>query len=432
MCIQRTCVAGPITTAIIAEAHEGIAEGHFSANITLYKVLTALYWWPTIKKDVYLYCTQCDICQRVGPKISTNLQPLHPTMPTEVFQKWGLDFIGPVNPLAKGTKNRYIIMATDYTTKWVKARALKDNTAKSTTKFFFEEIITKFGCPLEFVSNQGSHFINDTIKMLTQEFMILHQKSTTYYPQANEQAKSTNKVIKIALTKMVNANRTDSDTKLHATLWAYRTAYKVTTKHTAFSLVFGMEALLPMAYLHRDVYQKRSQEIHPILEKRMEQLKVMDLTRHEAEENMRHMQSLRKERHDKPELKTHCKKCKQGNTKPLRKKTKKYDTLKEEAMQALEEIKQSQDTEELEQISPHKTHFYLGQRILWHLRHKIPGPYLIRHVYDNGSVDATTLQGEELGRVKFKPYQEPQTTQAYALEILACHILEAEIRAKKP
>jgi hypothetical protein len=83
--IRRTCVAGPVTTAIIAEAHEGIAGGHFSAKITLHKILTALYWWPSMKKDVYLYCTRCDICQRIGPKISTNLQPLHPTMPTEVF-----------------------------------------------------------------------------------------------------------------------------------------------------------------------------------------------------------------------------------------------------------------------------------------------------------------------------------------------------------
>ena len=103
--MRRTCVAGPVTTAIIAEAHEGIAGGHFSARITLHKILTALYWWPTMKRDVHLYCTQCDICQRVGPKVSTNLQSLHPTMPTEVFQKWGLDFIGPVNPPAKGTKN---------------------------------------------------------------------------------------------------------------------------------------------------------------------------------------------------------------------------------------------------------------------------------------------------------------------------------------
>jgi hypothetical protein len=433
-----------VTTAIIAEAHEGIAGGHFSAKITLHKILTALYWWPTMKRDVHLYCTQCDICQRVGPKISQNLQPLHPTMPTEVFQKWGLDFIGPVNPPAKGTKNRYIITATDYTTKWVEARALKDNTAKSTAKFLFEEITTKFGCPLEFVSDQGSHFINDTIKVLTQEFMILHRKSTTYYPQANGQAESTNKVIKIALTKMVNANRTDWDTKLHAALWAYRTAYKVTTKHTPFSLVFGTEALLPMAYLHPDVYQKRNQEFHPILEKRMEQLRTMDLTRHEAEENMKHMQLLRKERHDKPRAKRQCRHCDPGKTKPPQEKTKKNDTLEDDPAQAMEKSQNSRSNEDGEHNTTPKTRFYPGQRVLWHLRHKIPGPgkfkirwagpYLIQQVYDNGSVDVTTLQGDSLGRVnmnKLKPYQEPESTQAYALQILARHILEKEIRAKQ-
>ena len=362
-----------------------------------------------MKKDVYLYCTQCDICQRIGPKVSTNLQPLHPTMPTEVFQKWGLDFIGPVNPPAKGTRNRYIIMATDYTTKWVEARALKDNTAKSTAKFLFEEIITKFGCPLEFVSDQGSHFINDTIKVLTQEFMILHRKSTTYYPQANGQAESTNKVMKIALTKMANANRTDWDTKLHAALWAYMTAYKVTTKHTPFSLVFGTEALLPMAYLHPDVYQKRGQEIHPILEKRMEQLRVMDLTRHEAEENMRHMQTLQKERHDQPRPKTHCRHCKHSISKPPQKEAKKHNTLGNENVQAMKESQNTPENENLESLTTHKARFHPGQRILWHLRHKIPGPgkfkirwagpYLIKHVVENGSVDVTTLQGEDLGRV---------------------------------
>ena len=71
-----------------------------------------------------------------------------------------------------------------------------------------------------------------------------------------------------------------------------------------------------MAYLHPNVYQRRSQEIHPILEKRMKQLKVMDLTRHEAEENMKHMQLLRKGRHDKPRMKTPCKHCNHGVTKP--------------------------------------------------------------------------------------------------------------------
>jgi hypothetical protein len=49
--MKRHFVSGPITEVIIAEAHEGIAERHFAANITLYKVLTAFYWMPTMKRD---------------------------------------------------------------------------------------------------------------------------------------------------------------------------------------------------------------------------------------------------------------------------------------------------------------------------------------------------------------------------------------------
>jgi hypothetical protein len=146
-------VARPLTTAIIAEAHEGVVGGQFFANLTLHKIQTALYWWPTMIKKMYLYCKSCDICQRIGPNISKGVHPMNPLMPTEVFQRWSLVFMGPIEPPAGHTKNCYIIMATDYTTKWIEARALKDNTAKSTTKFLYEKIIMKFGCPVELIND---------------------------------------------------------------------------------------------------------------------------------------------------------------------------------------------------------------------------------------------------------------------------------------
>lgn len=129
---------------------------------------------------------------------------------------------------------KYIIPATNYTSKWVEARALKDSTAYSTTKFFYEEIIPCYGCPIELVSDQGNHFLNETIQFLTTEFIIQHRKSTTYYPQGSGQAESTNKVLKAILTKTINANQTDWDEKLSSALWAYRATYKVTTRHTPF------------------------------------------------------------------------------------------------------------------------------------------------------------------------------------------------------
>jgi hypothetical protein len=102
--------------------------------------------------------------------------------------KWGLDFIGPIKPIHKNTSYQYIIVTIDYTTKWIEANALKDNIAKNITKFICENIITRFGCPTHFVSDQGSHFINKTNELMVEEFTIIHHKSTTYYPQGNGQA----------------------------------------------------------------------------------------------------------------------------------------------------------------------------------------------------------------------------------------------------
>jgi hypothetical protein len=81
--------------------------------------------------------------------------------------KWGLDFIGPIKPIGRLTTNKYILVATNYAIKWVEAKALKTNIAVVTIRFSYEYILTRFGCPLTIITNQGIHFINETIKHLT-------------------------------------------------------------------------------------------------------------------------------------------------------------------------------------------------------------------------------------------------------------------------
>jgi hypothetical protein len=99
--------------------------------------------------------------------------------------KWGLDFLKPIKLVGWFTGNKYIFVAIDYATKRVEAKALKTNTIVITTKFLYEYILTKFGCPLTLVTNQGVHFINDVIKYLIDHFLMKHVNFTTYYPQGN-------------------------------------------------------------------------------------------------------------------------------------------------------------------------------------------------------------------------------------------------------
>jgi hypothetical protein len=147
--------------------------------------------------------------------------------------------------LVNGQK-RYILVATKYVTKWAEALATKTGNAKTVAKFLYENIIIRFGCPKELVSNRGTHFLNSTIKQLTTKYLIKHRKSTPYHLRANGQTEKTNGILCKIITKTVQGSNTDWNARLLDALWAYRCAYKVTTKHTPFQLVYGQEAILPI------------------------------------------------------------------------------------------------------------------------------------------------------------------------------------------
>ena len=96
--------------------------------------------------------------------------PLKPEITLQAFNKWAIDFVGPINPPRKRTGTRYIITATDYLTRWVEAAPVKDYNVAIAAQFIFENILARFGCPRILMSDQGTHFLNQTIQLLTEEF----------------------------------------------------------------------------------------------------------------------------------------------------------------------------------------------------------------------------------------------------------------------
>lgn len=76
------------------------------------------------------------------------------------FEKWGIDFVGPIAPLTRIEKKRYILVATDYATKWAEATATRTDDASTVAKFPYENIISRYRCPKELISDRGTHFLN--------------------------------------------------------------------------------------------------------------------------------------------------------------------------------------------------------------------------------------------------------------------------------
>lgn len=120
----------------------------------------------------------------------------------------------------------------EYLTKWVEAKSIDTCTKDVATKFVYENIITIFGCPITLISDQGTHFVNGTIKILMEEFLIDHRKTSLYQPQANEAIESFNKTLPKVLTKVCGVDKDNLDNKVPTILWAYRTTYKQSTRQT--------------------------------------------------------------------------------------------------------------------------------------------------------------------------------------------------------
>ena len=99
------------------------------------------------------------------------------------------------------------------------------------------------------MSDHGSHFINRTVKALTEESQVQHHKSTPYHPQENGTVEAFNKILETALTKVCNANHDNWDLKIPAVLWAYHTTCKRLTGQTPLKLVYGKELVMPMEYI---------------------------------------------------------------------------------------------------------------------------------------------------------------------------------------
>ena len=108
-------------------------------------------------KDVEEWFKKCESCQNFKGRVQLVALPLKPVMIKEPFQKWGLDFKGPIHP-SSCTKHTHILMETDYFTKWVEAILVKQTTSEVVCSFIKQNILVRFGVPNKIVTDNATSF----------------------------------------------------------------------------------------------------------------------------------------------------------------------------------------------------------------------------------------------------------------------------------
>ncbi|GKA75294.1 reverse transcriptase domain-containing protein [Tanacetum coccineum] len=153
-------------------------------------------------------------------------------------------------PFPSSRGNKYILVAVDYLSKWVKAKALPTNDARVVMKFL-KSLFARFRTPRAIISDRGTHFCNDQFAKVMLKYGVTHQLSTAYHPQMSGQVEVSNRGLKRILERTVGENHASWSDKLDDALCAFRTAFKTPIGCTPYKLVYRKACHLPIELEHK-------------------------------------------------------------------------------------------------------------------------------------------------------------------------------------
>nr|GEZ90269.1 hypothetical protein [Tanacetum cinerariifolium] len=215
--VIRRCVHEKEALDILVACHNGPTGEHHGSNLTAKKIFDASFIWPPFTR-----------------------------MPTSL-SKTGIDFMG---PFPSSQWNKYILVAVNYLSKYVEAKALPTNDARVVCKLL-KSLFARFGAPRAIISDRGTHFCNDQFAKVMLKYGVTHHLSTAYHPQTSGQVEVSNRGLRRILERTIGENRASWSNKLDDALWAFRTTYKTPIGCTPYKLVYGKACHLPIELEHK-------------------------------------------------------------------------------------------------------------------------------------------------------------------------------------
>ena len=228
---------------LIAESHDNPESGHHGREKTLAR-LKASYYWVNMAKSVQAYVGSCPFCQlykaRVGRR-SGKLRPIPP--PKGPNEMYGVDHIGPFKKTQRG--NCHIIVAIDYLTRWIEAKAVPDTTSKESIRFLERRLLYRHGWFRKLISDRGTSFSSKEFEDFSIRCRFQHIMASAEHPETNGLMEKVNRAIAATLAAFVNWREDDWDEKFPQAVFAINSAKQATTRLTPFELTYGRPAVLP-------------------------------------------------------------------------------------------------------------------------------------------------------------------------------------------
>ncbi|KAM1699106.1 hypothetical protein ACFX13_030926 [Malus domestica] len=277
------CLGEEEANQAMEEAHSGVCGAHQSGPKLHFQLKRMGYYWPSMVKDCLEHAKRCQACQFHANFIHQPPEPLHPTAASWPFDAWGLDVVGPITPKSSAGEV-YILAATDYFSKWAEAIPLREVKKETVVRFIKEHIIHRYGVPRYIITDNGKQFSNRLVDELCEKYKFKQHKSSMYHAPANGLAEAFNKTLCNLLKKVIGRTKRDWHERISEALWAYRTP----TQATPYSLVYGVEVVLPLESqipsLRMAIQEGLTDEENAKL--RLQELESLDERRLEAQQHL--------------------------------------------------------------------------------------------------------------------------------------------------
>nr|GFB95936.1 reverse transcriptase domain-containing protein [Tanacetum cinerariifolium] len=235
---------GPLQAEyVMREIYEGSCSMHAGPRSVVAKAIRLEYYWPTMHKDARDMIRKCNDCQIHRPVTRHPQQPLTPITAPWSFYKWGIDIAGPF-PEGPG-KVKFLIVAMDYFTKWIEAKAVATITGGQVKKFVWDNIVCRFGIPGEIISDNGKQFADNPFKDWCDKLNITQRFASVNHPQSNGLVERANRSLGEGIKARIGEGNKNWVEELPHVLWAHITMIKSSHGDTPFSLTYGTEAIIP-------------------------------------------------------------------------------------------------------------------------------------------------------------------------------------------